>query len=90
MNLVFALWILGAGQAATAAPPPTDKASAVADARQKRPSTAALAQKKMTVPSMAMLGFLGDFGDAADGLDPMSLAEHPEVTLKKDKVEHKP
>jgi hypothetical protein len=57
-----------------------------APAPQSTPPDAAAAKqgnKKMTrhdkstqAPDLDLIGYLGDYGDAADGLDPMGLAEN--------------
>ncbi|MEO8802769.1 MAG: hypothetical protein ABI304_04725 [Rudaea sp.] len=96
MSVTFALWILCVGQAAAPAPAPaspppaTGESKHVAKTRVDLQSQSTTTAAKRIVPSVALIGFLADYGDAADGLDPMGLAEHPDVKLNQDKAEHKP
>jgi hypothetical protein len=40
---------------------------------------------------MDLIGYLGEFEDAADGLDPMGLTERPDLAQQKDgKDGHRP
>ena len=41
-------------------------------------------------PDPALIAFLGDYADAADGLDPMGLAEHADTMKKTATGAHKP
>ncbi|MGA9333710.1 MAG: hypothetical protein WBV39_05470 [Rudaea sp.] len=93
MSALIAFSILYFGQAVTTPAPPksrSDAATQAPDQRHNARPDAAAIHAKADPPTMALIGFLGDYGDAADGLDPMGLAEHPEVKLSKDKAEHKP
>lgn len=92
MSVVFALWILSAGQIASPAPPlpPAGAPKPVTKTRVDPQSASTAIPSKNAVPSMALIGFLGDYVDAGDGLDPMGLGEHPEVTLKNETVQHQP
>ena len=45
--------------------------------------------KSSQSPDLGLIGYLGDYGDAADGLDPMGLAENA-AALKATKVAPKP
>ena len=70
-----------------------------AQSPQSTPPNAPVAKqgnKKMTqhdkstqVPDLDLIGYLGDYGDAADGLDPMGLAENA-AALKSTKTLPKP
>ena len=41
-------------------------------------------QQKDDVPDPELIGFLGDYEDAADGLDPIGLSERPAVAEQSD------
>jgi hypothetical protein len=41
-------------------------------------------KRKKDSPDAALLGFLGDYEDAADGLDPIGLSEQAEPDKPKD------
>ena len=41
-------------------------------------------------PDPALIAFLGDYADAADGLDPMGLPEHADTVKKATTEPHKP
>ncbi|HET8941688.1 MAG TPA: hypothetical protein VFN13_06860 [Rudaea sp.] len=93
MSALFAIWLLCADPAA-ASPVPASTSRNVptqvafgghAAAANGKPDHAARSK-----PSMTLIGFLGDYADAGDGLDPMGLAEHPEVKMDHKKVDRKP
>ncbi|HET9190244.1 MAG TPA: hypothetical protein VFN69_06690 [Rudaea sp.] len=45
--------------------------------------------KSTQAPDLDLIGYLGDYGDAADGLDPMGLADNA-AALKAAKIPPKP
>lgn len=55
-------------------PPPPPKTTA-----QSAPKTHGKAAKKDAAPDADLIGFLGDYEDAADGLDPIGLSEQMAV-----------
>src|ERR1700761_6831278 len=56
------------------APPPPPKAAAQSATKAHGKTT-----KKESVPDADLIGFLGDYEDAADGLDPIGLSEQMAV-----------
>ena len=59
-----------AAQSNDTPPPPPPKATA-----QSAPKAHGKAAAKNTPPDPDLIGFLGDYEDAADGLDPIGLSE---------------
>ncbi|MBU6198645.1 MAG: hypothetical protein KGP08_03265 [Xanthomonadaceae bacterium] len=55
-------------------PPPADAA-----ATEQGKKTMTQQTKPKQSPDLDLIGYLGDYGDAADGLDPMGLAENAAV-----------
>lgn len=78
MMLALACLPLLLAAQANPAPPTTDalrksSAPAAAPPGKAAPSNA----KTLHKPDIALIEYLGEYGDAADGLDPLGLAEHP-------------
>lgn len=92
MNVIFALCFLCAMPTVAPVPAtaPKDMSTHGTDKRIHSSSSTMTKPSKPELPTMALIGFLGDYADAGDGLDPISLAEHPDIKLDPDKVEHKP
>lgn len=93
MSALFAIWLLCADPAASPpVPASTSRNVPTQVASTGYPATANGKPDRATrsKPSMALIGFLGDYADAGDGLDPMGLAEHPEVKMDHKKVDRKP
>lgn len=65
-------------------PPPAD-----ASAATQGKKTMTQHDKSAPSPDLDLIGYLGDYGDAADGLDPMGLAENA-AALKSAKTPPKP
>lgn len=76
--------------AATAqAPPPQSPPPADAQSVEQGKKTMTRKDDAKRSPDLELIGYLGDYGDAADGLDPMGLAENA-AALKAAKTPPKP
>jgi hypothetical protein len=73
-------------------PPQGSQAGQVAQTKQQGRSVQKADQhSKDSNPDMDLIGYLGEFEDAADGLDPMGLTERPDLAQQKDgKDGHRP
>jgi len=75
-------------------PPQHSPADPVAQTKQQQQGRGAQKvdrQAKDSNPDMALIGYLGEFEDAADGLDPMGLSERPDLAQPSDgKDGHRP
>ncbi len=60
---------------AALAAPPNDTPPPPKTTAQSAPKKHGVAPKKDTTPDADLIGFLGDYEDAADGLDPIGLSE---------------
>lgn len=79
MSLIFATILSAAGLAQTPPPQPVTTATA-----QTKTQGRHVDKHKKDNPDPALLGFLGDYEDAADGLDPIGLSEQTESDKPKD------
>ncbi|MDE1960780.1 MAG: hypothetical protein KGI64_08895 [Xanthomonadaceae bacterium] len=59
--------------------PPPQPPSADTPATKQGKKTMTQHAKPEQSPDLDLIGYLGDYGDAADGLDPMGLAENAAV-----------
>lgn len=84
LPLMAAMTLLVAAQTPPPQPPPVDTPAA-----KQGKKTMTRNAKTIQLPDLDMIGYLGDYGDAADGLDPMGLAENP-AALKASKSAPKP
>lgn len=69
--------------------PPQQSSPADAAAATQGKKTMMQHDKSAPAPDLELIGYLGDYGDAADGLDPMGLAENV-AALKPAKTPPKP
>lgn len=77
MFLLACLPLLLATQTASA-PPTTDPLRKGSAPAAVQPGKVAPANAKTVhKPDIALIEYLGEYGDAADGLDPIGFAEHP-------------
>ncbi len=86
MSFIFAT-ILSAAALAQTPPPPQPVTTATATAQTKtqgRHVDKHDDKHKKDSPDPALLGFLGDYEDAADGLDPIGLSEQTESDKPQD------
>jgi hypothetical protein len=86
VSLIFAT-ILSAAALAQTPPPPQPVTTTTATAQiktQGRHVDKHDDRHKKDNPDPALLGFLGDYEDAADGLDPIGLSEQTESDKPKD------
>lgn len=84
-----------ASMTALAVQPPAPKVAVPAPAANLPAPTHGQTRKmdqhsQIVSPDPALIAFLGDYADAADGLDPMGLAEHADVMKDTAKDPHKP
>lgn len=84
LPLVAAMTLTVAAQSPPPQPPPVDTLAA-----KQGKKTMTRNAKPSQSPDLDLIGYLGDYGDAADGLDPMGLAENP-AALKASKSAQKP
>jgi hypothetical protein len=89
LGVLIAVWI-AAGSAIAQAPPSANTAAASAQPRDAD-KTQGQHRKNMdksikaeTGPDAALIEYLGEYDDAADGLDPMGLADPDAVPSKTD------
>ena len=89
MSLILATIFSAAALAQT--PPPQPVATATAETKTQgrhvdkpRKDDSKKDDPKKDDPDPALLGFLGDYEDAADGLDPIGLSEQAESDKPKD------
>jgi hypothetical protein len=83
VSLIFATILSAAGLAQT--PPPQPASTATAQTKtQGRHVDKHDDKHKKDNPDPALLGFLADYEDAADGLDPIGLSEQTESDKPKD------
>jgi hypothetical protein len=73
---------------ATQVPPPQSPPAGAQVAKQDKKTMMRKDDPKRS-PDLDLIGFLGDYGDAADGLDPMGLAENA-AAMKASKIAPKP
>ena len=73
---------------AAQAPPPQSPPADAQAGKQDKKTMMHKADSKQS-PDLDMIGYLGDYGDAADGLDPMGLAENS-AAMKASKTAPKP
>jgi hypothetical protein len=84
VSFIFAT-ILSAAALAQTPPPPQPVTTATAQTKtQGRHVDKHDDKHKKDNPDPALLGFLGDYEDAADGLDPIGLSEQTESDKPKD------
>lgn len=76
LSLVAAMTLAVAAQTPPPQPPPADTPAAKQGNKTMTQQT-----KPKPSPDLDLIGYLGDYSDAADGLDPMGLAENA-VALK--------
>jgi hypothetical protein len=69
------MWLLMTAMTLAAAAKPPPKAPPVAATAKQGKTTMPQRDKPRQFPDLELIGYLGDYGDAADGLDPMGLAE---------------
>jgi hypothetical protein len=86
--VVTVAWI-AAGSAIAQVPPPANAATAAAAHSGDTKKVQGRQRQKMdrntkveTNPDAALIEYLGEYGDAADGLDPMGLADPDAVPRK--------
>ena len=83
------MWpLLAAMTLAVAVQPPPHSSSAATPPQQGK-KTMTRKDDSKRLPDMELIGYLGDYGDAADGLDPLGLAENA-AALKASKTPPKP
>ena len=84
------LTLLAAATLAVAAQvPPPQSPPAGAQAGKQDKKTMMHKDDSKRSPDLDLIGYLGDYGDAADGLDPMGLAENT-AAIKASKTTPKP
>ncbi len=76
--------IFSAAMAQTPPPQPPSATLAQGKAQGQHVDDKHEAKRKNADPDPALLGFLGDYEDAADGLDPIGLSEQTESDKPKD------
>lgn len=84
MSLILVTILTTAALAQTPPPQPATTATATQTKTQGRHVDKHDDRQKKDKPDPALLGFLGDYEDAADGLDPIGLSEQAESDKPKD------
>lgn len=83
MSLILAT-IFSVAALAQTPPPPSVDTTAAQSKKQGRHVDKHDDKGKKDDPDPALLGFLGDYEDAADGLDPIGLSEQADADKPKD------
>lgn len=83
LPLMAAVALTLAAQTPPQSPPPQAPAAKQGNKKMTQHDTSTQS------PDLELIGYLGDYGDAADGLDPMGLAENA-AALKSAKTAPKP